>query len=151
MNSLPILALVGIAILVTSTVGFGASLNNTPSFNLIGASDNNAVTTARGNITALVWTEEVSNGGTIETDLITFAVGNEDGTEAHDFQICAIIEGPSATFTPAVGQPPECTTTGIVAAHANSTGHTISFTTPVNVTDIVDISFSIEELDQQNN
>ncbi len=151
MNSLPIIALVGIAILMASTIGFGATLTNTPSFNLIGGSDNNAVTTARGNITALVWTEEVSNGGTIETDEITFAVGNEDGTEAHDFQICAVIEGPAATFTPAAGQAPTCTTTGIIAAHGNGTGNTIAFAPAINVTDIVDISFTIEELDQQNN
>lgn len=149
MNSLPIIALIGVAILVTSTIGFGASLTNTPTFNLIGASDNNAVTTARGNITALVWTEEVSDEGVIETDEITFAVGNEDGTEAHDFQICAIIEGPIGTYSPAAGLAPACTTTGSVAAHANSTGHTIDFVTPVNVTNIVDISFSIEELDQE--
>jgi len=149
MNSLPIIALVGIAILVTSTIGFGATLTNTPTFNLIGASDNNAVTTARGNITALVWTEEVSTEGVIETDQITFAVGNEDSTEAHDFQVCAVIEGPIGTYSPAAGVAPACTTTGAVAASANSTGHTIAFTTPVNVTSIVDISFSIEELDQQ--
>lgn len=149
MNSLPIIALIGVAILVTSTIGFGASLTNTPTFNLIGASDNNAVTTARGNITALVWTEEVSTEGVIETDEITFAVGNEDGTEAHDFQICAVIEGPIGTYSPAAGSSPACTTTGSVAAHANSTGHTIDFVTPINVTSIVDISFSIEELDQE--
>lgn len=149
MNSLPIIALIGVAILVTSTIGFGASLTNTPTFNLIGASDNNAVTTARGNITALVWTEEVSDDGVIETDEITFAVGNEDGTEAHDFQICAIIEGPIGTYSPPAGSAPACTTTGSVAAHANSTGHTIDFAPPVNVTSIVDISFSIEELDQE--
>lgn len=151
MNTLPIIAIAGIAILMVSTLGFGATLTNTPSFNLIGGSDNNAVTTARGNITALVWTEEVSIGGTIETDEITFAVGNEDTTEAHDFQICAVIEGPAATYTPAAGSSPACTTTGLVAAYANSTGHTIDFSPAVNVTDIVDISFTIEELDQQNN
>ncbi|MGY5149656.1 MAG: hypothetical protein ACW9W3_06305 [Candidatus Nitrosopumilus sp. bin_68KS] len=149
MNSLPIIALVGIAILVTSTVGFGATLTSTPTINLIGASDNNSVPTSRGNITALVWTEEVSNGGTIETDEITFAVGNEDTDEAHDFQVCAVIEGPAATFTPAAGSAPSCTTTGAVAAYANSTGHTIAFSPAVNVTDIVDISFTIEELDQE--
>lgn len=146
MKTMPIVALIGIAILVTSTVGFGATLTNTPTFNLIGASDNNAVTTARGNITALVWTEEVSIGGTIETDEITFAVGNEDGVNLHDFQICATIEGPVDTFTPVAGDAPACVLTGPVAAYANSTGHIIAFAIPVNVTDIVDISFSIEEL-----
>ncbi|AJW70531.1 hypothetical protein [Nitrosopumilus adriaticus] len=151
MKSLPIIALLGIAILVTSTVGFGATLTNTPTFNLIGASDNNEVSTARGNITALTWTEEVSTEGVIETDSIVFAVGNEDTTESHDFQICAVIEGPVGTYTPAAGQIPACTLTGEIAAYANSTSHYINFTTPVNVTSIVDISFSIEELDQIGN
>ncbi len=151
MNTLPIIALAGIAILMVSTIGFGATLTNTPSFNLIGGSDNNAVTTARGNITALTWVEEVAPEGVIETDSIVFAVGNEDGTEAHDFQICAVIEGPAAVYSPAAGQLPACTTTGLVAAHANSTSNFINFTAAVNVTDIVDISFTIEELDQQNN
>ena len=145
MKSLPIIALIGVAILVTSTVGFGASLTNTPTFNLIGASDNNSVPTARGNITALTWTEEVSIGGTIETDQIIFAVGNEDPVNSHEFQICAVIEGPSGTFTPAAGSAPECTSTVAIAAFGNLTSQTIDFTIPVNVTDIVDISFTIEE------
>jgi len=146
MNSLPIIALIGVAILVTSTIGFEASLTNTPTFNLIGGSDNNVVATARGNITALVWTEQVATDGVIETDEITFAVGNEDPINSHDFQICATIEGPTATYTPAAGAPPECTTTGVIGANVNSTSNIIGFTTPVDVLDIVDISFTIEEL-----
>ena len=149
MKSLPIIALLGIAILVTSTVGFGATLTSTPTFNLIGASDNNEVTTARGNITALVWVEEVSTEGVIETDSIVFAVGNEDTSEEHSFQVCSVLEGPVGTYSPAAGDPPACTITGGIAAYGNSTGHFINFTTPMNVTSIVDISFSIEELDQQ--
>ena len=145
MNNLPIIALIGIAVLVTSTVGFGASISTTPEFNRIGGSDNNVVNAARGNITALIWTEEVATDGVIETDVITFTVGNEDTANAHAFEVCAVIEGPSSTYTPAVGSPPECKTTGSIAANAESTGIFINFTTAVDVNDIVDISFTIEE------
>jgi len=145
MNNLPIIALIGIAILVTSTVGFGATLSTTPEFNRIGGSDNNVVNAARGNVTALVWTEEVAADGVIETDEITFTVGNEDTTNAHTFQICAVIEGPAATYTPAAASPPECVSVGSIAASDEATGQIISFATAVDVNDILDISFTIEE------
>lgn len=145
MNNMPIIALIGIAILVTSTVGFGATLSTTPEFNRIGGSDNNVVSAARGNVTALVWTEEVAADGVIETDEITFTVGNEDITNAHTFQICAVIEGPASTYTPAADSPPECVSVGNTLANAETTGQIISFATAVDVNDIVDISFTIQE------
>lgn len=145
MNALPIIALVGIAILVTSTIGFGASLSSTPTFNLIGASDNNEVSTARGNITGLVWTEEVSDEGVIETDLITFGVGNEHTSSAINFEVCTVIERQDGTFNPTASSAPYCTFTGLIAAYGNET-NSITLTTPMNVTDIVDISFSIQEM-----
>jgi len=145
MNNLPIIALVGIAILITSTVGFGASISTTPEFNRIGGSDNNVVSAARGNVTALVWTEEVATDGVIETDQITFTVGNEDTVNAHAFQICAVIEGPTSTYTPAAGSPPECVSVSSTAANAETTGQIINFATAVDVNDIVDISFTMEE------
>lgn len=145
MNSLPIIAIIGMAVLVTATVGFGASLATTPAFNLIGGSDNNVVAAARGNVTALVWTEEVAADGVIETDQITFTVGNEDPVNAHAFQVCAVIEGPAATYTPAAGSAPECVSVASTAKHAKTTGQVINFATAVDVKDIVDISFTIEE------
>ena len=146
MNSLAIIAAIGMAVLVTSTVGFGASLTTTPEFNLIGASENLAVGTARGNVTALVWTEQVATDGLIETDEITFTVGNEDASNAHAFQVCAVIEGPASTYTPAAGSAPACVNVSSAAALAETAGQIISFSTPVDVNDIVDISFTIEEL-----
>jgi len=145
MNML-ILAAIGVVVLAVSTVGLAASLSTTPAFNLIGASDNNVVSAARGNLTEIVWTDEISNLGVVEMDLITFTVGNEDLSAAHTFQVCAVIEGPIAVFSPAAGSPPECVTTSSISASAKLTGQTISFTNPVNVTSIVDFSFSIEEL-----
>jgi len=147
MNSLPIIAVIGMAVLVTATIGFGNTLATSPDFNFIAASDNNAVTAARGNITELVWTEEVGNHGEIETDLITFTVGNEDDSNPHAFNICAVIEfnNGSAYYSPPAGDAPACTTTSVIALDSNSTSNTIAFALPVNVTEIVDISFSMEE------
>ena len=145
MNML-ILAAIGVVVLAVSTVGLAASLSTTPAFNLIGASDNNVVSAARGNLTEIVWTDEISNLGVTEMNLITFTVGNEDLSAAHTFQVCAVIEGPVAVFSPAAGSPPECVITSSIAASTKLTGQTISFTNPVNVTSIVDFSFSIEEL-----
>lgn len=147
MNSLPIIAVIGMAVLVTATIGFGNTLATTPEFNFIAGSDNNAVTAARGNITDLVWTEEVGQHGEIETDLITFTVGNEDDANAHAFNVCAVIEfnNGSAYFSPPAGDAPACTTTSSIALDDELTGQTIAFALPVNVTEIIDISFSMEE------
>ena len=85
--------------------------------------------------------------GVIEMDSIVFAVGNENTADPLVFQICAVVEGPISTFTPSIGSPPACTSTELIAAYGNSTGNFINFTTPMNVTDIFDISFSLQELD----
>lgn len=141
-----ILASIGVVVLAVSTVGLAASLNTTPTFNLIGASDNNVVYTARGNLTEIVWNEEISPLGEIQMDQITFTIGNEDLSAAHTFQICAIIEGPVAVFSPSEGSPPECVNTSSISASAKLTGQIISFANPITISSIIDFSFSIEEL-----
>lgn len=147
MNSLPVIAVIGMLVLVTATIGFGSTLATTPEFNFIAGSDNNVVASARGNITALVWTEQVGNHGEIETDEITFTVGNEDDSNAHAFQVCAVIEFNNGTafFSPPTGDAPACTTVSSIALDAESTSQTIAFLLPVNVTEIIDISFTMEE------
>jgi hypothetical protein len=147
MNSLPIVAVIGMIVLVTATIGFGNTLATTPEFNFIAGSDNNAVTAARGNITALVWTEEVGPHGEIETDLITFTVGNEDDSNAHAFNVCAVIEfnNGSAFFSPPAGDAPSCITTTSISLDDELISQTIPFTLAVNVTEIIDISFTMEE------
>jgi len=138
--------MIGALVLAVSTIGLAASIDTTPVFNLIGASDNNMVKAARGNLTEIVWNEEISPLGNIEMDQLTFTVGNEDLTTPHIFQVCAIIEGPVAVFSPAVGSPPDCVTTSSIAASAKLTDQTISFANAVIVANIIDFSFSIEEL-----
>ncbi len=140
-----IMAAIGVAVLMTATVGFGASLATGTTLNNIGGDDNVSVPAARAAISALTWTEEVAADGVIEVGTITFTVTNEDAGAAHVFQVCAVLEGPAATYVPAAGSPPECTSTASIAASGNETGVTITFTNSVDVSDLVDISLSVEE------
>ena len=97
-------------------------------------------------MTGIGWNEEVSPSGAIEMDQINFTVGNEDLFASHIFQICAVVEGPIAIFSPEVNSPPACVTTPSIPSSGNLTGQIISFGKAINVTDIVDFSFSMEEL-----
>ncbi|EGG43050.1 Hypothetical protein Nlim_0100 [Candidatus Nitrosarchaeum limnium SFB1] len=141
-----LIAIIGVAVLVVSTIGFGASLSTNPGINRIGASDNQAVAAARGNVTALAWTEEVNSSGNVATKQIIFTVGNEDTSNAHSFEVCAVLEAPALTYQPAAGAPPACNSTSSIAASAKLTLVGINFTNTVEVSDIANISFSIEEL-----
>ncbi|EPA04324.1 hypothetical protein BG20_I1944 [Candidatus Nitrosarchaeum limnium BG20] len=141
-----LIAIIGVAVLVVSTIGFGASLSTNPGINRIGASDNQVVAAARGNVTALAWTEEVNSLGNVATKQIKFTVGNEDTVNAHSFQVCAVLEAPASTFQPTAGAAPACNSTSSVAANAKLTLVGINFTSAVEVSDIANISFSIEEL-----
>ena len=151
MNSLPIVALIGMIVLVTATVGFGAILVDAPTFNLIGASENNAIATARGNVTNIDWVEEVGPWGHIETDRIDYVISNNssDATSI-TFDVCAVIEFNNSTwgggqyFSPPVGDPPACKSSSALAAQATEANY-IEFNLAVNVTEIVDLSISIQE------
>jgi hypothetical protein len=145
MNNSMIIAIIGIIVMATATVGFGATLATPLEFNLIGASDNTAVGTARANITSIDFIQEVGSNGVIQINGTNFSVGNEDPLNAHVFQICLTMEGPIGTFTPAAGESPACTSTLSIAANAIHTDHTINFVTRMNVTSLENISASVEE------
>ena len=145
MNNSIIIAIIGIIVMATATVGFGATLATPLEFNLIGASDNTAVGVARANITSIDFIQEVGSNGVIQINGTTFWVGNEDTVNAHVFEICLTMEGPIGTFTPAAGESPACTSTLSIAANAIHTDHTINFLTTMNVTSLQNISASVEE------
>ena len=141
-----LIAIIGVAVLVVSTIGFGASLSTNPGINRIGASDNQVVAAARGNVTALTWTEEVNSAGNVAVKQIVFTVGNEDSAATHTFQVCAVLEGPIGVFQPPSGTSPSCVSTSSISASGNLASQSLNFTNTVPVTDVANISFSIEEL-----
>ena len=145
MNSSMVIAIIGIIVMGTATVGLGATLATPLSFNLIGASDNTAVGSARANVTSIDFITEVGSNGVIQINGTNFSIGNEDTVNAHVFQVCLTMEGPIGTFTPATGQSPACTSTLSIAANVIHTDHTINFLTKMNVTSLQNISASIEE------
>lgn len=145
MNNSMIIAIIGISVMATATVGIGATLSTPLSFNLIGASDNTAVGVARANITSIDFIQEVGSNGVIQINGTTFSVGNEDPVNSHVFEICLTMEGPIGTFSPPAGESPACTSTLSIAANAIHTDHTINFLTKMNVTSLQNISASIEE------
>ncbi|CAD6514610.1 conserved hypothetical protein [metagenome] len=128
------------------SIGFGASLSTNPQINRIGASDNQDIAAARGNVTSLAWTEEVNSSGNVATKQIIFTVGNEDPVNTHSFQVCAVIEAPNGVFQPSLGQAPGCVTTSIIPPSSILTLQSLNFTNTVQVSDIDNMSFSIEEL-----
>jgi len=146
MNNSMIGAIIGIIVMATATVGFGATLATPLEFNLIGASDNTAVEAARANITSIDFIQEVGSNGVIQINGTDFSVGNEDTINSHVFEICLTMEGPIGTFTPAAGESPACTTTSAIAANAIDTDNTINFVTKMNVTSLQNISASVEEI-----
>ncbi len=145
MTSLVVYAIMGFTALSISTLAFGASLATTPTFNLIGASDNVTVPAARGNVTSIDFIQEVASDGVVETDGINFSVGNEDAANAHIFEICLVMEGPIGVFNPPVGSIPQCITTLSIAANARLEGQTIVGITAIDISDLLNISISIEE------
>jgi len=145
MNSSIIMTIIGLTVLTTATLGYGAILATPLEFNLIGASDNTAVGSARANVTSIDFIQEVGSNGVIQINGTNFSVGNEDTVNAHVFQVCLTMEGPIGTFIPAAGESPACTSTTSIAASAIHTDHTINFPTTMNVTSLQNISVSVEE------
>jgi len=116
----------------------------TQSFTNNESEDEFSIHTARGHIEDIVFVKEVSPAGVIEIDEITFTVVNDD-QNVHSFQICAIIKGPSGTYSPPIGNAPACTNTELIEGSSKSVNQPIDFLNAINVSDIVDISISIEE------
>ncbi|MCV0366932.1 MAG: hypothetical protein K5798_06700 [Nitrosopumilus sp.] len=146
MNSTAITAIIGIAILTTSTLAFGATISTPLSFNLIGASDNVEVPAPSVNITSIDFIQEVAGNGVIETDAINFSVGNEDPLNSHSYEVCLVIEGPIGIFNPSAGGTPACTTTSSIPANGIITNQLISTTNATAISDLLNISVSVEEL-----
>lgn len=145
MNNSIIMALISVAILSISSIAYAATLSTPLEFNLIGASDNTPVPSARANVTAIDFIQQVGSNGVIQINGTNFSIGNENTINAHVFQVCMIMEEPIGVFTPTAGESPACTSTLSIAANAVHTDHTINFVTAMNVTSLQNISVSIEE------
>ena len=123
-------------IFAVSTIGLGANLNSTPSFNNIGGDDNISVPDA--DITNVVLTESGSN---IVSATIT--VKNTDSI-SHSYNVCVITKA-GASISDTTGTSSDCTSTSSISA--SSTGSAvINFSNPLGASAVDYSDISIQEI-----
>ncbi len=125
-------------IFTVSTIGLGANLNTTPSFNNIGGDDNVSVPVPDADITNVVLTESGSN---IVSATIT--VKNTDSI-SHSYNVCVITKA-GALISDTVGTSSDCTSTSSISA--SSTGSAlINFSNPLSKGAVDYADISIQEI-----
>ena len=130
--------MVGFAIILVSTVGFGTDLNTVPIFNRIGGDDNVLVDKPDANITMVLLTESGSDIGSA-----TITVKNTD-SRAHSYNICVITKA-GASISDTVGTSSDCNNSALISA--SSTGSTvITFTTPLTTADVDAANISVQQI-----
>ena len=129
--------IVGIVILATATLGFGASLSTATTLDRIGNEDNVAVSAADTFVTKVTWTESASNIAST-----TVEIKNTD-TSAHTYEICVITKA-GASISDTTGTGADCTSTGSIAGSATGSA-TINFAIPLDATLVDDSDISVEQ------
>ncbi len=125
-------------IFTVSTIGYGANLNSTPSFNNIGADDNVLVPVPDVDVTNVVLTESAGN---IVSATIT--VKNTDSA-SHSYDVCVVTKA-GVSISDTVGTSSDCTSTSSISA--SSTGSAvISFSIPLNSTYVDYSDISIQQI-----
>lgn len=105
----------------------------------------NSPISLHGYVEDISWVKKVSTDGVIEIDGITFSITNDDETD-HLFEICALMEGPVGKFTPSSDSTPACTSLELVKSNQKLANQSIEFTKGVKISDMVDISITIQEI-----
>lgn len=136
--SAKLILFIGIAFFVVTTVGFGANLNATPSFNNIGADDNISVPVSDADITNVVLTESASN---IVSATIT--VKNTDSI-SHSYNICIITKAGSL-ISDTAGTSSDCTSTSSISA-SNTGSAVVTFTNPLSSASVDYSDISIQQI-----
>ncbi|BDQ30674.1 hypothetical protein NZNM25_15040 [Nitrosopumilus zosterae] len=135
-----------ILIIATTTMAIADESILTQSFSNSEFIENSAVT-PRGHIEDFSWTKRVSPDGVIEISGIGFSVINDDDI-GHSFEICTIVQGPLEKFTPSLDSPLACTNTEKIEPYGKIENQFIDFSNGVKVSELVDISIAIQELDK---
>lgn len=134
-----------ILIIATSTMAIADQSILIESFTTVSSDDENPTLFPRGYVDNISWVKKVSTEGVIEINGIIFSVMNEDNI-THLFEICAVIEGPRGTYTPSIDEPLTCTKTEEIEGNSTSVNHYIDFSKGVRVSELFDISITVQEL-----
>ncbi|MCV0409556.1 hypothetical protein [Nitrosopumilus sp.] len=135
-----------ILIIATTTMAIADESILTQSFSNLEVIENSAFT-PRGHIEDFSWTKRVSPDGVIEISGIGFSVINDDD-RVQSFEICTIVQGPLEKFTPSLDSPLACTNTEKIEPYGKIVNQFIDFSSGVKVSELVDISIAIQELDK---
>lgn len=134
---LKIIFLVGVLIIIVSTIGLGSNLNSSSTFNPIGSDDNISSRASDVDITNMVHSTSGSN-----IDSSTITIRNTDSV-SHSYRICVITKAGSS-ISDTVGTTPDCTTTSISSNDIDSV--VVTFTNPLNKTIVDFADISIQEI-----
>ena len=137
MSSIKIYFIAGMAILFTSTLSLGGSLNTTISLDSIGGDDNIPVPASDADVTQITWFESDNN-----ITSATVVVKNTD-SGSHTYEICVITKA-GASFSDTAGTSADCASTGSISASATGSA-VINFANPLAATDVDDTDISIEQ------
>lgn len=96
-----------------------------------------------GTIQGISWLKQVSNEGVIEISGISYSVKNND-LDPHTYEICFLIEGPSNVFMPNSSEEPLCQITLDIKGDNVVQNQKLDFTRGIKVSELKDISFTIE-------
>ena len=136
--SLKIIFLIGIAIIAISTIGLGANLNNSSTFNNIGSDDNIPIKLSNADITNMVHSTSGSN-----IDSSTITIRNTDSI-SHSYNVCVITKAGSS-ISDTVGTTSDCATTSSITA-SNTGSAVITFTNPLSKSAVDFSDISIQEI-----
>lgn len=125
-------------IIALSTIGLGANLNSSSTFNLIGSDDNISTRISDADITNMVHS---TSGSDIDSSTIT--IRNTDSV-SHSYNICVITKA-GASISDTTGTSADCTTTSSISS--SSTGSAvITFSNPLSKTAVDYTDISIQEI-----
>ncbi len=125
-------------IFTVSTIGYGANLNSTPSFNNIGADDNVLVPVPDADVTNVVLTE--FDGNIVSA---TITVKNTDSA-SHSYDVCVVTKA-GASISDTTGTTSDCTSTSSISA-SNTGSAEINFSIPLNSTNVDYSDISIQQI-----
>jgi len=125
-------------IFTVSTIGLGANLNTTPSFNNIGGDDNVSVPVPDADITNVVLKK---TGSDITSATIT--VKNTDSI-SHSYNVCVITKA-GASISDTVGTSSDCTSTSSISASSTGSAE-INFSNPLSYLSVDYADISIQEI-----
>jgi len=130
---------IGIMIITLATVGYGASLNASPSVNKIGSEDNADVGMPIVNVTHVVLNK---SGGNVVSATVT--VRNEDNPNTHTYKICIIVTA-NSNLTDDPGTTADCADT-TSDPYNSSRSVTINLTNSVAANQLDYWNVSVQEI-----